>query len=110
METALDKVLQDVLKKSRDTDRNLAIAQVANLTAAAPAIEFTPDGGSRNADATRGADSTFRRSVRLFVVDSGRRAAVVDAVSGKYKWDGRPSQCVAVMKSATLQEVMDKIW
>jgi len=35
-ETALDKILQDVLKKSRDTDRNLAMAQVANLAAAAP--------------------------------------------------------------------------
>jgi len=82
---------------------------VANLAAAAPAVEFTPDGGSRNADATRGADSTFRRSVRLFVVDPGRRAPVVDAVSSEYKWDGGPSQCVAVMRSTTLQEVVDKI-
>jgi len=105
----LNKVLQDGLKKSRDTDHNLAMAQVANLAAAAPAIEFTPDGSSRNADATRGADSMFHRSVCLFVVDSGRGAAVVDAVSGEYKWDGGPSQCVAVMKSATLQEIMDKI-
>jgi len=104
------QVLQDVLNKARDTDRNLAMAQVANLAAAAPAVEFTPDGGSRNADATRGADSMFRRSVPLFVVDPGRGAAVVDAVSSEYKWNGGPSQCVAVMKSATLQEVMDKIW
>jgi len=110
VETAVDKVLQDILKKSRDTDRNLAMAQVANLVAAAPAMEFTPDGGSRNANATREADSTFRRSVRLFVVDPGRGAAVVDAVSSEYKWDGGPSQYVAVMKSARLQEVVDKIW
>jgi len=54
LETALDKVLQDILKKSRDTDRNLAMAQMANLTAAAPAVEFTSDSGSRNADAIRG--------------------------------------------------------
>ena len=78
----MDTVLQDVLKKSRDTDHNLAMADMANLAAAAPAVEFTPDGGSWNTDATRGADSTFRRLVRLFVVDPGCRAAVVDAISG----------------------------
>jgi len=81
----LDKILQDVLKKSHDTNRNLAVAQVANLTAAAPAVEFILDGGSRNADATRGVDSTFCRSVRLFVVDPGHEAAVEDAVSSDYK-------------------------
>jgi len=41
------------------------------------------------------------------VVDPGRGVAVLDAVSGEYRWDGGPSQCVAVMKSATLQEVVD---
>jgi len=85
------------------------MAQVTNLAAAAPAVKFTLDGGSRNGDATRGADSMFRKSVRLFVVDPSHGAAVVDAVSGEYKWDGGPSQCIAVMKSATLQEVVDKI-
>jgi len=37
-ETALDRVLQDVLKKARDTERNHAMAQVANLAANAPDV------------------------------------------------------------------------
>jgi len=43
------------------------------------------------------------------VLDPDRGAAVIDAVSGAHKWDGGPSYCLAVMKSAILQEVMYKI-
>ena len=42
-ETALDKILQDVLKKVSDTDQNDAMTQVANLAAEAPDVQFVPD-------------------------------------------------------------------
>jgi len=61
-ETALDKVLQDVLKKARDTERNHAIAQVANLAANAPDVQFEADGACRNAGGG-GEETGFRKSV-----------------------------------------------
>jgi len=48
-ETALDKVLQDVMKKAQDTERNHAMTQVANLAANAPDVQFKADGARRNA-------------------------------------------------------------
>ncbi|RPB18310.1 hypothetical protein L211DRAFT_854247 [Terfezia boudieri ATCC MYA-4762] len=84
--TALDKILQDMLKKARDTKRGHALAQVANLAANAPDVQF---GG--------GADATAHGN------------EVQDIVSGEYKWDEGPSNCVAILRSASLLEIVDKI-
>ena len=44
------------------------------------------------------------------MVDPDRGAIVRDAAMEKCKWDDGPSQCVAIMKRASLQEVVDKLW
>jgi len=107
-ETALDKVLQDVLKRARDIERNHAMAQVANLAANAPDVQFEADGARRNAGGG-GEETGFRKSVRLFLVDPDHGAMVIDPVTQAYKWDGGPSHCVAIMKSLSLLEVVDKV-
>ena len=83
-ETALHKVLQDILKKARDTERNHAMAQVANLGANAPDVQFEADGACRNADSS-GEETGFRKSVQLFLVDPDRSAMVIDPVTQAYK-------------------------
>ncbi|RPB21815.1 hypothetical protein L211DRAFT_851266 [Terfezia boudieri ATCC MYA-4762] len=91
--TALNKILQDVLKKARDTERGHALAQVANLAANAPDVQF---GGAnvpgRNAD--ENTDNGFRKPVRLFLIDPTWGAEVQDNASGE---------------SASLLEIVDKI-
>jgi len=83
-ETALDKVLQDVLKKARDTERNHAMVQVANLAANAPDVQFEADGVRWNAGGG-GEETGFCKSVRLFLVDSECGAMVIDPVTQTYK-------------------------
>jgi len=107
-ETALNKVLQDVLKKARDTEQNYAMAQVANLAANAPDVQFEADGARWNAGGG-GKETEFRKSVRLFLVDPDHGAIVIDPVTQAYKWDGGPRHCVAIMKSPSLLEVVDKV-
>ena len=115
-ETALDKILQDVLKKSRDTERSHAMSQVASLAATTPNVQYAPD-ANPDADAdtsgrnacNKAGDGGFRKSVRIFLVDPGRGDEVRDEDRGAYKWDGGPSHCVAVMKVASLLEVVDKV-
>ncbi|RPB18640.1 hypothetical protein L211DRAFT_853934 [Terfezia boudieri ATCC MYA-4762] len=91
-ETALDKILQDVLKKARDTEH----------------VQF---GGTnapgRNAD--KNTDDGFQKPVRLFLIDPTRGAEVQDNASGEYRWDEVPSNCVAILRSASLLEIVDKI-
>jgi len=108
-ETALDKVLQDVLKKALDTERNHAMAQVANLAANAPDVQFKADGVRWNAG-SGWEETRFHKSARLFLVDPDRSAMVIDPVTQAYKWDGGPSHCVTIMKSPSLLEVVDKVW
>lgn len=48
-------------------------------------------------------------SKNQYVIDLGRGAEIIDATSGKYMWDGGPSHCVAIMRTASLLEVVDKI-
>ena len=79
-ETALDKVLQDVLKRARDIERNHAMAQVANLAANAPDVQFEADGARRNAGGG-GEETGFCKSVRLFLVDPDHGAMVIDPVT-----------------------------
>jgi hypothetical protein len=104
-DTALDKILQDVLKKARDTERGHALAQVTNLAANAPDVQFTgADPESRNEN-----EGGFQKSVRLFLIDPGRGNAVLDAATGEYMWDTAPSNCVAILRSASLLEIVDKV-
>jgi len=83
-ETALDKVLQDVLKNARDTEQNHAMAQVANLAANAPDVQFEADGTHRNAGGS-GEETGFYKSVRLFLVDPDCGTIVIDPVTQAYK-------------------------
>ena len=71
-ETALDKILQYVWKKSRDMDQNHAMAQVANWAAEASDVQFVREGARQNADGGGADDNGFRKSVWLFLVDSDR--------------------------------------
>ena len=104
-DTALDKLLQDVLKKARDTNQNLARRQVIDLAAAAPNVEFAPNQNTNNEDGPKG----FRKSVRIFLIDPERAAAEIKNADGRYLWDGCPSNCVAIIKVASLLEVVDKV-
>jgi len=79
-ETTLDKVLQDVLKKARNTERNHAMAQVTNLVANAPDVQFEADGAHWNAGGG-GEETGFCKSVRLFLVDPDHGAMVIDPVT-----------------------------
>ncbi|RPB21142.1 hypothetical protein L211DRAFT_851741 [Terfezia boudieri ATCC MYA-4762] len=91
-ETALDKILQDVLKKAQDTEHGHALAQVANLATNAPDVQF----GGANAPG-------------LFLIDPTRGPEVQNNASGEYRWDEALSNCVAVLRSASLLEIVDKI-
>ncbi|RPB18166.1 hypothetical protein L211DRAFT_854394 [Terfezia boudieri ATCC MYA-4762] len=55
--------------------------------------------------------SNWRNGVkRLFLIDPTRGAEVQDNASGEYRWDEAPSNCVAILRSASLLEIVDKIW
>ena len=90
------------MKKARDTDRNHGMAQVANLAAEAPDVQFVRAGARRNADRGGADNNSFRKSVWLVLVDTDREAVVTIAATGNYKWDCGPCHCVAIMKSASL--------
>ena len=105
---ALDKLLQDVLKKARDTQGNLTLKEVAQLMAAAPDVALQADGAEQAENQDQGGQESFPRSLRLFLIDPGRHNVVKDAASGLYLWDGCPSQCIAIMKSPLLLEIVDK--
>ncbi|RPB22306.1 hypothetical protein L211DRAFT_850626 [Terfezia boudieri ATCC MYA-4762] len=47
--------------------------------------------------------------VRLFLIDPTRGAEVQDNSSGEYRWDEAPSNCIAILRSASLLEIVDKI-
>ncbi|KAF8451280.1 hypothetical protein BGX38DRAFT_1142199 [Terfezia claveryi] len=111
-EKVLDKLLQDVLKKSRDTGRAHALSQVVSLASETPDIQYNPDDNTitsgQNAD-NEGGNRSFRKSVCIFLVDSSHENEVRVAPEGAYKWDGCPSHCVAIMQVAFLLEVVDKV-
>ncbi|KAF8423732.1 hypothetical protein BGX38DRAFT_1238459 [Terfezia claveryi] len=111
-EKALDKLLQDTLKKSRDTERAHALSQVVSLASDTPDIQYTPNDNAvtsgRNTDNESG-NRGFQKSVRIFLVDPGREDEVRVTPGGAYKWDGCPSHCVAIMQVASLLEVVDKV-
>ena len=87
------------------------MAQVANLAAEAHDVRFVRDTANRDPD--RGAhvagDNAFRKAVHLLLVDSERVAVVRDAPTEEYTWDRGPSHCIAIMKSASHSEVVDKV-
>ncbi|KAF8440637.1 hypothetical protein BGX38DRAFT_1205498 [Terfezia claveryi] len=111
-EKALDKLLQDTLKKLRDTERTHALSQVVSLASDTPDIQYTPNDNAvtsgQNTDNESG-NWGFRKSVRIFLVDSGREDEVRVTPGGAYKWDGCPSHYVAIMQVASLLEVVDKV-
>ena len=82
-DTALDKLLQDVIKKVRDTYRNHALRQVADLAAAVPDVEFAPDAVNQNTN-KEDEPKEFRKSVCTFLIDLDRAAAEVKNVRGMY--------------------------
>ena len=113
-EVAFDKLLQDVLKKARDTQRNLTLKEVAQLIAGAPYVALQADGGeqvdqNQGQGQGQGQESGFRRSVRLFSIDPGRSNVVKASANGSYEWDGCPSHCIVVMKSPSLLQIVDKV-
>ncbi|KAF8415916.1 hypothetical protein BGX38DRAFT_1244985, partial [Terfezia claveryi] len=86
-EKALDKLLQDVLKKSRDTGRAHALSQVYNPMIT-PSLSGNPC---------------------IFLVDLVARTRSGLHLEGAYKWDGCPSHCVAIMQVAFPFRVVDKV-
>ena len=106
---AFDKLLQDVLKKERDTQRNLTLKEVKQLMAAGPDVALQADGAEQAENQDQGGQESFRRSVRLFLIDPGQNNVVKHAASGLYLWDGSPSHCIAIMKSPSLLEIVDKV-
>jgi len=108
-EMALDKILQDVVKRSSNTKWAHALSQVASLAADTPNIEYNFDAVAEAPGRSGGTDQGFRKSVRIFLVDPGRENEVRVAPGGAYKQDGCPSHCVAIMKVASLLEVVDKV-
>ena len=97
-DTALDKILQDVLKKARDTERKFT-QHLAQFAAPAPTANAAVRTGNE--------DREFRKPVRIFIVDPERGNEVKDA-RGQYLWDGCPSHSVAIVKVASLVELVDK--
>ncbi|RPB18932.1 hypothetical protein L211DRAFT_853642 [Terfezia boudieri ATCC MYA-4762] len=100
--TALDKILQNVLKKARDTERGHALAQVVNLAANAPDIQFRRGADATGRNAEDNAQEGFRKPVRLFLIDPAHGNEVQDI-------DKAPSNCIAILRSASLLEIVDKI-
>ena len=109
-EKALENIRQDVLKKSRDTERAYALSQVASLATDRPNVEYNFDRDPDAPGRSGGADQGFQKSVRIFLVDPGREDEVRVAPGGAYKWDGCPSHWVGIMKVTSLLEVVDKVW
>ena len=54
-----DKLLQDVLKKARDTQRNLTLKEVAQLMAAAPDVALKADGAEQAENQDQGGQESF---------------------------------------------------
>jgi len=109
-EKALDKILQDILKKSQDTERSHALSQVTSLVADTPEVQYDPnaDSGSRNF-ANEEEEGGFHKSVRIFLVDPSHEDVMRVALGGQYLWDGGPSNCIAIMGTPSLFEVVDKV-
>ena len=101
-ETALDNLLQDVLKKARETERRYNALHLAQFAAHSP----TTSDAARCTPGSEGQE--FRKPVRIFIVDPARGNEVKDA-RGQYMWDGCPSQCVAMVNVASLAELVGKV-
>ncbi|KAF8420260.1 hypothetical protein BGX38DRAFT_1280243 [Terfezia claveryi] len=103
-----------VLKKARDTEREHALIQVANLAVNAPDVQFgrgANAGGVANTpgwNADQNIEEGFRKPMRLFLIDPTQGAEVQDA-NGQYKWDEASSNYIAILKLVLLLEIMDKI-
>ena len=85
------------------------MAYFAKVAGELPDVQFVHDSTRRNADGRGGDDNGFRISVRLFLGDPDHKAAVTDAATVSSKWHGRPSHCVAIMKSESLVKVVEKV-
>ena len=79
------------------------------MIAGAPDVALQADGGEPAENQDKGGQESFRRSVRLFLIDTGRDNVVKDGASGLYLWDGCPSHCIAIMKSPSLLEIVDTV-
>ena len=101
---ALDFILQDALKKSRDTTNRYTRQQVANLAAEAPNVSFM-----MNEDAAVQCPALAGRSVRIFVVDPSGDARHNKYENGEYKWDGCRLNMVTVLKDETLAGIVGKV-
>ena len=77
--------------------------------AAAPDVALQADGAEQAENQDQGGQESFKRSVRLFLIDPGQNNVVKDAASGLYLWDGCPSHCIGIMKSSSLLEIVDKV-
>jgi len=109
-ENDLDKILQDVLKKSRDTEHAHTLPQVASLATDTPNIAYSFDADADALGQSESTDQGFRKSVQFSLVDPVHKDEVRVAIGSAYKWDGCPSHSVAIMKVASPLEVVDKVW
>jgi len=83
-EKALDKILQYVLKKSRDAERAHAFSQVASLTTDTRNIEYNFNANADVPGWSGGAAQGFRKIVRIFLVDPVREDEVRVAPGSAY--------------------------
>ncbi|RPB18117.1 hypothetical protein L211DRAFT_854446 [Terfezia boudieri ATCC MYA-4762] len=60
-------------------------------------------------NANKNTDNGFRKLVRLFLIDPTQGAEVQNNASGEYRWDEALSNYIAILRSASLLEIVDKI-
>ena len=96
-----NKVLQNVLKNVRDTQRNLKMKEVAQLIAGAPDVALQADGAEQAENHDQGGQESFQRSIRLFLVDPGGDKIVRNGAGVLC--------CIAMIKSPLLIEIVDKV-
>ena len=68
---AFVKLLQDVLTKAWDTQRNLTLKEMAQLMAVGPDVALQADGAEQQENQDQGGQKSYRRSVRLCLIDPG---------------------------------------
>jgi len=91
-------------------ERSQALSQVTSLAADTPNIQYDPDADSRSRNlANEEEEGGLHKSVRIFLVDLRREDFVQVAPGGQYLRDGGPSNWVAIMRTPSLLEVIDKV-
>ena len=79
------------------------------MIAGAPDVALQADSGKQAENQDQGGQASFQRSFRLFLIETGRDNIVKEGASGLYLWNRCLSHCIAIMKSPSLLEIVDKV-